>query len=96
MSFYSKAGSSWRAAQHHWPGKHLCHPGQEVSTQPVSHPGLAAAPNICSTRVSPLLHSTTCLCQHNFPQLAPTHSGVHVGCPTMQITQALALANACR
>lgn len=34
-----------------------CHPGQEVSTRPASHPGLAAAPSICSPKVSSPLPS---------------------------------------
>ena len=52
VSFSPTTGSSWRAAQHPQPGKHPCHPGQEGSALPASHPGLAAAPSICSPKVS--------------------------------------------
>lgn len=46
------------------PRKHPCHPGQEVSTQPVSHHGLAAAPSICSPKVSPPIDSPTSSTTH--------------------------------
>lgn len=47
VSFVPTKGSSLGTVQHHPPEKHPCHSGGTAS-----HPGLAAAPSICSPKVS--------------------------------------------
>lgn len=88
ISFSPTTGPSQRAAQHHQPGKHPCHPGQEASTQLASHPSLAAAASICSPKASPPLPPA--LQPHAFIKV--TFPGLYlptVVCPSTQTTQAL-------